>query len=139
MTSPACIVTDAVAHASVSVIVIPPSNSLLPITISLRGPNSTALVLAVPSTADMLPAVAIVVDPAELVCLTRIVPASELSAGGRSFKSWATHAFGLVYYDERGRSGNVNPIKFIEIEKAGSWYVGIESESSVLRYLVNKG
>ena len=33
-------------------------------------------------------------------------------AGGRSFKTRANHAFGIVYYDERGRSGKVNPIVF---------------------------
>ena len=54
------------------------SNSLLPIEISLRGPNSAALLLAVPSTAPpALPAVAMVVEPAELVCLTRINPVPE--------------------------------------------------------------
>lgn len=46
---------------------------------------------------------------------SRVVDASDAVAGGRSFKTRATHAFGLVYYDERGRSGNVNPISFTEI------------------------
>lgn len=32
------------------------------------------------------------------------------SGAYRSFKSSATHALGIVYYDERGRPGNVNPI-----------------------------
>jgi len=45
----------------------------------------------------------------------RIIDASEERAGGRSFKTRATHSFGLVYYDERGRSGNVNPIKFTTV------------------------
>ena len=36
----------------------------------------------------------------------------EWASGGRSFKTRANHAFGIVYYDERGRSGKVNPIVF---------------------------
>lgn len=31
-------------------------------------------------------------------------------SGGRSFKSGANHSFGVVYYDERGRASNVNPL-----------------------------
>ena len=54
------------------------SNSLLPIVTSLRGPTSAALDPAVASTEAMLPAVAIVEEPVELVCLTRIVPAAEV-------------------------------------------------------------
>jgi len=34
----------------------------------------------------------------------------ELTSTFRSFKTNATHALGVVYYDERGRPGNVNPI-----------------------------
>ena len=56
------------------------SNSLAPIEISLRGPNSAALVPAVALTAAMLPAVAIVEEPVELVCLIRIVPAAVVAA-----------------------------------------------------------
>jgi hypothetical protein len=37
--------------------------------------------------------------------------AEEQESGAyRSFKTSATHALGIVYYDERGRPGNVNPI-----------------------------
>lgn len=32
------------------------------------------------------------------------------SGAYRSFKTSATHALGIIYYDERGRPGNVNPI-----------------------------
>lgn len=35
---------------------------------------------------------------------------SETVGGSRSFKSSANHDFGVVYYDQRGRSSNVNPI-----------------------------
>ena len=41
------------------------------------------------------------------------------NAGGRSFKTRANHAFGIVYYDERGRSGKVNPITFSTVNQAG--------------------
>lgn len=30
--------------------------------------------------------------------------------GGRSFKAGASHSFGVVYYDKRGRASNVNPL-----------------------------
>lgn len=35
---------------------------------------------------------------------------SENSGASRSFKSSANHDFGVVYYDQRGRSSNVNPV-----------------------------
>ena len=38
--------------------------------------------------------------------------AGEIRSGGRSFKRGADHSFGIVFYDERGRSGKVNPISF---------------------------
>jgi len=41
-------------------------------------------------------------------------------AGGRSFKTRANHAFGIVYYDERGRSGKVNPITFSSVTQGGN-------------------
>ena len=41
-------------------------------------------------------------------------------AGGRSFKTKASHTFGIVYYDERGRSGKVNPILFSSDEDLAS-------------------
>ena len=54
------------------------SYSLLPIDISLRAPNSAGVDAVTASTAPpALPAVAIVVEPAELVCLTRINPVPE--------------------------------------------------------------
>ncbi len=43
------------------------------------------------------------------------------AAGSRSFKSSANHDFGVVYYDQRGRSSNVNPV--------GSVYVAGYSEA----------
>lgn len=36
----------------------------------------------------------------------------ELKSGWRSFKTRANHDFGIVFYDERGRAGRVNPIVF---------------------------
>ena len=44
----------------------------------------------------------------------------EWKAGGRSFKTRANHAFGIVYYDERGRSGKVNPLMFTDGEGSGA-------------------
>ena len=55
----------------------------------------------------------------------RIIDAAEARAGGRSFKTRATHSFGLVYYDERGRSGNVNPIKFTTVNEEESNSEGV--------------
>ena len=54
------------------------SKSLLPITTSLRAPNSAAREPAVASTAPepLLPAVANVAEPVLLVCLMRIEPAA---------------------------------------------------------------
>lgn len=37
---------------------------------------------------------------------------SDLKSGWRSFKTRANHDFGIVFYDERGRAGRVNPIVF---------------------------
>lgn len=39
--------------------------------------------------------------------------------GGNSFKAGATHEFGIVYYDERGRHGYVNPIGSVFIKTLG--------------------
>jgi hypothetical protein len=36
-------------------------------------------------------------------------------SGGRSFKAGASHSFGVVYYDKRGRASNVNPLGSIYI------------------------
>ena len=69
----------------------------------------------------------------------RVLPASELRAGGRSFKTRATHAFGLVYYDERGRSGNVNPIKFIEIDNEATNTEGVYVKGYSQEERNNKG
>jgi hypothetical protein len=40
--------------------------------------------------------------------------------GGTSFKGGASHDFGIVYYDERGRHGYVNPIGSVYVESLGS-------------------
>ena len=48
------------------------------------------------------------------------VLADEIRSGGRSFKTRANHAFGIVFYDERGRAGRVNPI---QIDGNSSLYV----------------
>ena len=52
----------------------------------------------------------------------------EVTAGGRSFKTRATHAFGVVYYDERGRSGNVNPIIFNQVAQGSEPFISKNSE-----------
>ena len=46
------------------------------------------------------------------------VLADEIRSGGRSFKTRANHSFGVVFYDERGRAGRVNPIYFDAINGA---------------------
>ena len=46
---------------------------------------------------------------------------SESTGSSRSFKSSANHDFGVVYYDQRGRASNVNPV--------GSVYVAGYSEA----------
>ena len=68
------------AYPIVSEMLSETSNSLLPITTSLRGPNSAARAPAVASYEAVLPAVAIVTEPVELVCLIRIVPAAVVAA-----------------------------------------------------------
>lgn len=45
-----------------------------------------------------------------------LVPPEEGTGTSRSFKTSATHDFGIVYYDQRGRSSDVSPL--------GSVYVG---------------
>ena len=52
------------------------SKSLLPITTSLRGPNSAAAVPAVALYDAIEPAVKILALPVALVCLIRTVPAA---------------------------------------------------------------
>ena len=39
-----------------------------------------------------------------------VITASGAGSGGQTFKAGANHAFGLVFYDERGRSSNVTPL-----------------------------
>ena len=43
----------------------------------------------------------------------------EGSSGPLSFKSSATHEIGMVYYDERGRHGRVNPVGSVYVEGYG--------------------
>ena len=43
----------------------------------------------------------------------------EGASGSLSFKSSATHEIGMVYYDERGRHGRVNPIGSVYVEGYG--------------------
>lgn len=40
----------------------------------------------------------------------------ELTGGFRSFKTHSNHDFGVVYYDERGRAGNVNRLDSVYVE-----------------------
>lgn len=44
---------------------------------------------------------------------------SDTFGGGLSFKSSATHEIGMVYYDERGRHGAVNPVGSVYVEGLG--------------------
>jgi len=44
---------------------------------------------------------------------------SDTFGGGLSFKSSATHEIGMVYYDERGRHGAVNPIGSVYVQGLG--------------------
>tara|TARA_R100000697_G_scaffold20400_2_gene27835 strand:+ start:575 stop:6790 length:6216 start_codon:yes stop_codon:yes gene_type:complete len=44
---------------------------------------------------------------------------SDTFGGGLSFKSSATHEIGMVYYDERGRHGSVNPIGSVYVKGLG--------------------
>lgn len=48
------------------------------------------------------------------------VLADEIRSGGRSFKTRANHSFGIVFYDERGRAGRVNPIYFDAVNGASA-------------------
>lgn len=44
------------------------------------------------------------------------VDQAELTGGFRSFKTHSNHDFGVVYYDERGRAGNVNRLDSVYVE-----------------------
>ncbi len=44
---------------------------------------------------------------------------SDTFGGGCRFKSSATHEIGMVYYDERGRHGAVNPVGSVYVEGLG--------------------
>ena len=68
-------VTVPAEYPTVSDIEILTSNSLLPITTSLRGPSSAAYPPATASNALVLPAVNMVCVPVPLVCLIRTAPA----------------------------------------------------------------
>ena len=48
--------------------------------------------------------------PQPEVSLDAYIQQQEEAGNYRSFKTNATHALGIIYYDERGRPGNVNPI-----------------------------
>ena len=60
------------------------------------------------------------VDPEDTLVLESITNAfadqSDLAGSYRTFKTYANHDFGLVYYDERGRGGNVNRLGSAYIE-----------------------
>jgi len=60
------------------------------------------------------------VDPEDTLVLESITNAfadqSDLAGSYRTFKTYANHDFGLVYYDERGRGGNVNRLGSVYIE-----------------------
>ena len=67
--------------------------------------------------------------------------AEEIRSGGRSFKTRANHAFGIVFYDERGRAGKVNPLKYVDDEGqelGSSVYIqGYDERSNRGRAVVN--
>lgn len=67
--------------------------------------------------------------------------AEEIRSGGRSFKTRANHAFGIVFYDERGRAGKVNPLKYVddEGEELGSsvYIEGYDERNNRGRAVVN--
>lgn len=66
------------------------------------------------------------------------VLADEIRSGGRSFKTKANHTFGIVFYDERGRAGRVNPI---QIDGSSSLFVegydGRDSDEKAGRVSIN--
>ena len=51
-----------------------------------------------------------------------------LKSGWRSFKTRANHDFGIVFYDERGRAGRVNPITFVNNDAGTSSGTGEDTE-----------
>lgn len=55
------------------------------------------------------------------------------SGASRSFKSSANHDFGVVYYDQRGRSSNVNPIGSVYVAgySAAERSAGLQGKASV--------
>ena len=54
------------------------------------------------------------------------------SGGARTFKSGFEHEFGLVYYDNKNRSGGVNPINPVYVEAYGERENGQQGPSSLL-------
>lgn len=59
---------------------------------------------------------------------------SKLSTGSgyRTFKSGVEHEFGIVYYDNKNRSGGVNPIPPVYVQSFGEREVGEQGVSSVV-------
>ena len=51
--------------------------------------------------------------------------------GGLSFKSNATHEIGMVYYDERGRHGSVNPVGSVYVEGLGERNEGAKGRAFI--------
>ncbi len=52
--------------------------------------------------------------------------------GARTFKSGMEHEFGIVYYDNKNRSGGVNPIGPVYVQSYGERATGVQGPASVL-------
>ena len=56
---------------------------------------------------------------------------SESTGSSRSFKSSSNHDFGVVYYDQRGRSSNVNPIGGVYVAGYSEAERGVNAQGRV--------
>jgi hypothetical protein len=52
--------------------------------------------------------------------------------GARTFKSGMEHEFGIVYYDNKNRSGGVNPVGPVYVQSYGERENGVQGPASVL-------
>lgn len=54
------------------------------------------------------------------------------AVGSRTFKSGVEHEFGIVYYDNKNRSGGVNPIPPVYVKSYGERDSGVQGPASVM-------
>ena len=54
------------------------------------------------------------------------------AVGSRTFKSGVEHEFGIVYYDNKNRSGGVNPIPPVYVNSYGERDSGVQGPASIL-------